>query len=261
METYIQKKSETAINVGVVVLALTGLYFTTLVNYLLFHALAEGFSIVIASCTFIIAWNSKKYIRSPYLLFIGIAYLFVAFIDMMHTLSYKGMGIFTDYSYYANQLWICARYMESLTLLIAFMFIKKDTIHQAKMIFVTYAVITAVVIASVFYWKIFPVCFVDGSGLTPFKKNSEYVICFILFCSIGFLYNNRKRFPPKIFTLIAWSILFTILSELAFTFYIDNYGFSNLVGHYFKIISFLFVYEAILRTGIKDPLALIFHDL
>ncbi|MBT4876203.1 MAG: hypothetical protein HON48_13475, partial [Desulfobacula sp.] len=34
------------------------------------------------------------------------------------------------------------------------------------------------------------------------------------------------------------SIIFTILSELAFTFYINNYGFSNLVGHYFKLFSF-----------------------
>jgi len=28
------------------------------------------------------------------------------------------MNIFTDYNYYANQLWVATRYLESLTLLI-----------------------------------------------------------------------------------------------------------------------------------------------
>jgi hypothetical protein len=57
------------------------------------------------------------------------------------------------------------------------------------------------------------------------------------------------------------SIIFTILSELAFTFYINNYGFSNLVGHYFKLFSFYLIYKAIIETGIKQPYDLIFKEL
>lgn len=40
-----------------------------------------------------------------------------------------------------------------------------------------------------------------------------------------------------------------------------SYGFSNLVGHYFKIFSFFLVYEAIIKTGIEKPYNLIFLDL
>ncbi len=97
---------------------LVGLYFTIFVNYLLFHSVVEIFSIVIAFSFFTITWASRKYITNQYLLFIGIAYLFIAILDLLHTLAYKGMPIFTDYEYYANQLWIGARYLESLTLLV-----------------------------------------------------------------------------------------------------------------------------------------------
>ena len=83
---------------------LVGLYFTTFTNYLLFHSLAEIFSIVVAFSFFTITWTSRNYIKNQYLLFIGIGYLFIAFLDLLHTLAYKGMPIFTDYSYYANQL-------------------------------------------------------------------------------------------------------------------------------------------------------------
>jgi PAS domain S-box-containing protein len=241
--------------------ALIGLYFTTWVNFLLFHSLAEVFSIVVAFSIFVIAWNSKRYIRNPYLLFVGIAYLFVALLDLLHALAYKGMPIFTGPHDYATELWIAARYMESITLLLAFIFLRDERVPRANRVFTVYTVITGIIIAGIFYWKIFPICFVEGSGLTPFKKISEYLICAILFAAIFFLQKNREKFESKIFQCLLLSIICTIISELAFTFYISKYGFSNLIGHYFKIFSYLLIYEAIIKTGIERPYTLIFRDL
>ena len=195
----LDKQQQFIINSSVMLAGLIGLYFTSWVNYLLFHSLAEIFSIVIAFSIFVIAWNSKKYIRNPYLLFIGIAYLFIALLDLLHTLAYKGMPVFTDYDYYANQLWIGARYMESITLLLAFMFLREEKLPAANMVFAVYATLTGILIASIFYWKTFPVCFVDGLGLTPFKKISEYVICAILLAAMVLLRKNRERFENRIF--------------------------------------------------------------
>ncbi|WP_321495167.1 MASE3 domain-containing protein [uncultured Desulfobacter sp.] len=240
---------------------LVSLYFTTFVNYLLFHTLAEIFSIVVAGSLFMITWNSQKYIKNPYLLFIGVAYFFIAFLDLLHTLSYKGMPIFTDYDYYANQLWIGARYMESITLLLAFFFLNSNRQFKPELLFLIYTIITAFLVASVFVWQSFPVCFIDGSGLTTFKKISEYIICIILVVSMGLLYKNRNIFERKIYNWIMTSMGCTIISELAFTFYISNYGFSNLIGHYFKIFSFYFIYKAIVETGIKEPYKIIFKEL
>ncbi|MBU0993189.1 MAG: hypothetical protein KJ737_11905 [Proteobacteria bacterium] len=245
----------------VILFILIGLYLTTFVNYLLFHALAEIFSIAVAYCLFMISWHSRNYIKNPYLLFIGIAYFFIGSIDLLHTLSYKGMPIFTDYDYYANQLWIAARYMESLSLMIAFFFLSKGRMSQPEKVVGVYTIITALLIASIFYWKVFPECFVAGNGLTLFKKYSEYAICLILVANMYLLQIHKDQFEKTIYRLILWSFVFTIVSELAFTVYISNYGFSNLVGHYFKIFSFFLVYQAIIKTGIERPYELIFREL
>ena len=260
-EKVFNKQAQLIINYSFLAAALIGLYFTTWINYLLFHALAEVFSIVVAFSIFIIAWNSKKYIRNPYLLFIGIAYLFIAFLDLLHALSYKGMSIFTGYDYYANELWIAARYMESITLFIALILLSKSKDLKVNTVLVIYTIVTGLLIASIFYWKNFPECFVDGSGLTPFKKISEYIICGLLVGTILLLQKNREKFEKKVFKLLLAAIICTIISEWAFTIYIDNYDFSNLVGHYFKIFSFFLIYEAIIKTGIEKPLELIFLDL
>jgi PAS domain S-box-containing protein len=241
--------------------ALAGLYLSSLYSYLLFHCLAEMFSIIVACGIFVLGWNSRRYMRSDYLVFLSIAYLFIAFLDLLHTLSYKGMAIFTDYDFYANQLWIATRGMESLSLLAAFVFVGERRRLSPYGVFAGFAAVTAVIVASIFWWKIFPVCFVEGVGQTAFKKYSEYVICAILFLSLLILMRMRSRFEPSVHRALVLSLVFTIGAELSFTFYISNYGFSNLMGHYLKIFSFFFIYKAIIETGIRKPYDLIFRRL
>ena len=257
------KKSQLniSINAILITIALIGLYFTSLYSYLLFHTIAEIFSIIVACSMFMIAWNSQKYIQSSYLIFIAIAYLFIAGLDLLHTLSYKGMNIFQDYDYYANQLWIAARFLESVTLFIAFYFVGRKQNFQPLWILFIYTIIFSLIVLSIFVWKIFPICFIEGQGLTPFKKISEYVICLIIVADMKILMRNRGQFESSVFQLLYWSMISTIIAELAFTFYISNYGFSNLVGHYFKILSFYFIYRAIIQTGIQKPYDLIFREL
>ncbi len=237
------------------------LYMISRYHYLLFHSIAEMFSIVIACAVFMISWNARTLTEDHHLVYLGIAYLFIAILDLFHTLSYKGMNIFTDYDYYANQLWIAARYMESLTLLGFSLLVGRDRRFPPAGVFLFYGVLTALVLASVFSWRIFPVCFVAERGLTPFKVVSEYIICGILVAALIGLVRNRPAFDPLIFRLLTWSIGLTIGGELAFTFYISNYGFSNLVGHLLKIGSFFLIYKAIIETGLKKPFRLIFNRL
>lgn len=256
-DSFFAKKSVAFI---AVTLILFGLYLSSLYNYLLFHSLAEIFSIVVAWAIFIVAWNSRRIMDNNYLLFIGIAFLFIGGLDLVHTLGYRGMEIFHGYT--ANlptQLWIAARYMESVSLLIAPLFLGRRL--RADLVLMVYALVTALVLGSVFYWHIFPMCFVEGVGLSPFKKISEYVISIILIGAITILFQKRKEFDVKVFRLLVAAMVITIAAELAFTFYISAYGFSNLVGHYFKIISFYLIYKAIIETGLTRPYALLFRNL
>ncbi|MEL7656194.1 MAG: GGDEF domain-containing protein [Bacillota bacterium] len=237
------------------------LYFSSLYNYLLFHTIAEIFSICIAFTVFAIAWSSMEYISNNYLRLIGIAYFFIGILDLFHTMGYKGMQIFTDYDYYANQLWIAARYFESIILLISFTLVKSEKKVNAYILFGICTVITAFILLSIFVWKVFPICFIEGMGLTGFKKISELIICFILVLSMLILSQNKDAFEGIVYKFLIASMTCTIISELAFTIYIDNYGLSNLIGHYFKIFSFYLIYKTIVVKGIKEPYEIIFREI
>ena len=91
------------------------LYFINLQNYLLYHSLIEIFSVLVSFTIFIIAYNSRKQIKNNFFIFIGTGYLFIGALDLIHTLAYEGMGIFSGFN--ANlptQLWISARYLEAI---------------------------------------------------------------------------------------------------------------------------------------------------
>jgi PAS domain S-box-containing protein len=237
-----------------------GLYLSSLYSYILFHIVAESFSIVIAFSLFMIAWNTRHLTKNNYVLFLSIAFFFAGLIDFVHTLAYKGMGIFIGFD--ANlptQLWIIARYLQSISLFVAPWFITRKLNLFTTLGF--YISVTLLLLASVFSSTLFPDCFIEGKGLTPFKIVSEYIICFILISSFILLFRRREKFDPKILQFVAWSIIFTIVSELAFTFYINVYGLSNLIGHFFKIFSFYLIYKAIIVTGLENPYSLLFYDL
>jgi signal transduction histidine kinase/ActR/RegA family two-component response regulator len=243
-----------------VIAVISALSFTAGTNYLLFHSIVELFSIIIACLLFVITWNSYRYIQNQYLQFVGIAYLFIAALDLLHTLSFKGMSVFKDYDYYANQLWIAARYLESFSLLTGLLFLRGKLKLNRGIMLALYALISTALAASIIHFRIFPECFVEGQGQTRFKIISEYIICCILLLNMVLLHRNRDRFDEKIYYMLLWSMFLTILSELSFTVYVDNYGISNMVGHYFKIGSYYLVYRAVIETGIVQPYNIIFRE-
>jgi len=90
---------------------------------------------------------------------------------------------------------------------------------------------------------------------------SEYIISLILAASLFFLLRKKERFDRQVLQWLIISILLTIVGELAFTFYVSVYGLSNLVGHIFKILSFYFIYHAIVVTGLTKPQELLYRNL
>jgi signal transduction histidine kinase len=75
------------------------------------------------------------------------------------------------------------------------------------------------------------------------------------------LHKHKAEFSHNVYNFLSVAIVFTIFAELAFTFYIDVYGFSNLVGHYFKLLSFYLIYKAIVVTGLMRPYELLYREL
>ena len=248
--------------VGVVLLgaAIFATYQLSLHNYLLFHSLLEILSITVAFVMLAIAWNTWQFSTNHFLLFLGAGYAFIGGVDLLHTLAYQGMGVFRDPGpNLATQLWVVARYLEALTLVTAPVFLTKKA--RLAPVFLTYLAATTLLLLTVFLWRVFPACYVEGAGLTMFKKVSEYAVSGILLAAMLFLSTRRRRLSPKAYRYLIASMALTICSEVVFTFYVSVFGLSNFAGHLLKLASFSLVYLAIVRFTLTQPYRTLFADL
>ena len=240
-------------------IGLVGLWLTNRVSYLLFHSLVELFSVLVAWGIFIIAWNSRRFITHSFFLFLGVAFLAVGALELLHLLAYKGMGVFPGATAdLPTQLWIAARSLEAVSLLIAPFFLTRRV--RAMRLLWAYSLATALLGAMIFSgW--FPACFVEGQGLTAFKIISEYLVCVLLAGAIFVVYRQRQHLDPMVLRLVIAALGVSIVSELSFTLYVDVYGLFNMVGHFLKIISWALLYKAIINIGLQQPYRTLFREL
>jgi serine phosphatase RsbU (regulator of sigma subunit) len=243
---------------GIVVL--TGLYLVSLHSYLLFHSLAEVFSIIVAGGIFMVAWNARKFLEQGYFLFLGIAFGFVAILDLVHTLAYPGMNIIPRADGDQGiQVWLAARYFHSISLFVAPIFLRRRL--KPFLTLGAGASIAALLLASIFLWEVFPACYIEGQGLTLFKVANEYVICSLFLGALLFHWLRRKQFDQVVLWLLCSSMVLTIASELAFTLYVSPYGLANLIGHFLKILAFYLIYTALIQVVLAKPYEVLFREL
>lgn len=167
-------------------------------GYPAFHTLAELFAVIIASATFMVVWNSRRYVDNGALVILGITYFFAASVDILHAFAYKGVGLIPgSTSDHATQLWLVARYIQTSAMVVAPLVAARRLKPQG--VFVGYAVVTAIAVASVLWLDAFPTAFVEGSGLTPFKLVSEYVMSSLMVLGMGLLWRARRHFDSRVF--------------------------------------------------------------
>jgi len=220
-------------------------------NYLLFHTLAEFFAIIVGVLMFVVAVYTHSLSRESFLMYLGIGYFWVAILDIIHTILYKGMFIVTsDVADHFIQFWVASRYIEALLLLSAPFFLTRK-IHSVG-VFIAYGVVAMLTMIIIMSGH-FPVCYIEGVGLTDFKVTSEYIVCFMLLLSLGSLYWSRQHLKAGLFPFLSVAIVMTICAELAFTSYISVYEPANLIGHLFKLFSFWLILYSIIRLNMQEP--------
>ena len=251
------------LTVFVWVLILAGLFLVSQWNFLFFHTFVELAGIAVAFSIFLIVWNTRRRMTDGFFLIVGISFLFTGGIDLVHTIAYKGMGVLPgNGADIPTQLWIAARYFQSIAFLAATFFIGRPLTRERKfdipIIIASCCAALVLILASIFVWQDFPHAYLEGTGLTLFKIASEYVISAILVATIVILYLKREKFDRRVWELLVAAQVFLILGEIAFTSYVSVFDFANMLGHLFRLLSVYFFYRAFVVVAITRPFDLLF---
>ncbi|MEJ5375951.1 MAG: MASE3 domain-containing protein [bacterium] len=229
-------------------------------NYLLFHILVELSTVVIAVCGFVVVWIARAKIQNGFFLIWGITLLPVAGLTLLHALAYKGMGVFQGLNADPpTQLWIASRMLLACSLALGGLFLKKRP--SPGLVLCASSLGALALGASILLVPVFPACFIEGRGLTPFKIWAEYAICALLGISVFLIWRGRERFETGVLKSLIWALGMGVASEMSFTLYTDVYGLMNLIGHLFSIGLFAWLFQALVKTGIERPQDILLREL
>ncbi len=241
-----------------IIISLILLYMLQLHSFLLFHTFVELIGVGVALGIFFITWNSKDNIESHFFLFAGICHFFIAIIAVLHTLAYKGMNIFEGFD--ANlptQLWILGGYLQAVTFLAAQFFFNKKI--NPNILFYGGLLVTATMSVLIFKgW--FPDCFIEGKGLTNFKKISEMLICLIFFAAIIPI-RRTAILKSSLKTSLTTALVINGFSRFAFILYVGVYDLSNVIGHILYLVYTYFIYRVIIEESLTKPQNIFFSRL
>lgn len=238
--------------------AAVALMLLSRINFLWFHTFAELFSVVIGVSLYLIASQSYVFNRNGLLLFLAQGFFWAACIDAIHAMVYSGMGLVPgDDANPPTQLWLIARMIEAVTLLLAPRYLGDRQLPPWS--FTAFGTVAALAVGLVFAGHL-PAVFVPGQGLTPLKIGAEYLIIGLLAAAGWHLLRRRSLLDAELHRVLLGVIALTIASEFAFTIYVSVYGLSNLVGHILKFWAFWLLLLAISRWMIADPFRLLSRD-
>ncbi|NTW98843.1 MAG: PAS domain-containing protein [Geobacteraceae bacterium] len=226
--------------------------------YLVFHNVAEFFSVIVSFSIFGLGWYAYDQNRDQHSLFLSVAFFAIGLMDFMHTLSYAGMPplITPNTPNKATQFWIAVRFF-SASAFLSSVFVPSSTPSRrmSKAVLMTAALfISAIVFVSIIYFpEDIPTAFIQGVGLTQFKIISEYVIISLLILAAVMYWRRLSQTGERLTMYYLAAFVLCIFSELAFTLYNSAFDTYNMLGHMYKTAAFLLIYKGIFVASVRKP--------
>lgn len=240
-------------------LTASALYIISHFNFLLFHNIAETYTVIVSVCIFTISWNTKDTI-SEFFMLLGITFLSVGVIRIFHQMTFEGVAIFANADMnMSTQLWVASRYLEILGILLAIVFCRKS-INFTLAVFVT-AVFLLILVIFIMVFRLFPDCCVMDSCTTRFRLISEYVLIAFNLLAAGLLHIRKNSISSGLPKLLVISLLMSVGACVFFIIQKNQYELSGFLGHILDMLSLYFIYKALVVTGIQEPFSTLLYHL
>lgn len=223
------------------------------------HTGLEATTVVISLMIFLIQFVLRKYSPSSLYQILGVPFLGVGALDLLHMFSYRGMPDFVtpNDTQKSISFWLAARILEALTFA-NFAWAARLNWHPKKLIdgiylFVfVYAAAAAIIILGA---PEFVPRFTDDAGrINELKVGIEYALM-LSHLGIFFLLSKPAAMEGtiEIRRLLSMASLVIAVSGLCFSSFANDHDVLIFVGHVLKVVAYYFIFSAALKSELVMP--------
>lgn len=226
--------------------------------YLVFHNVAEIFSVIVSMSIFGLGWTSYTRTHDRHSLYLSSAFLAIGLIDFMHTLGHVGMPDFIteNTANKSSQFWIAVRLYAAVIFLTSAFFRHNNRqlwISRPVMLAFSLTFTVATYVLVIVFPGVLPDTFIPGIGLTVFKKNAEYLIILLLAVPAIIYARDALQRKDRYNAYYSAALILCVFSELAFALYSNFFDSFNMLGHVYKILAFALIYKGLFIASIVRP--------
>ena len=218
------------------------------------HLLLELFAVVVATLIVVVSWHDLSYRDRPMSGVLLVGFSLVALLDLVHALTYDGMPRLVTESSTPRAIffWLAGRFLVLLTLTLVLLRVAPRWPRHVWLLL-------AVALGAGLFWlgtwglHHVPVTFVEGEGVTDFKRHFEYALCLgYLLLGLGFIFRAQPQDRERTYAY-ATACLVMAMGEIVFSNYKAPSDFLNIFGHVFKIVSYAFLYQSLFVAVVRAP--------
>jgi PAS domain S-box-containing protein len=227
-------------------------------HYLPLHTALEFVAIAAAFLVFATVWHTPSGEKSASRLLIAVALFAAGWLDFFHTLSFKGMPVLVTPASVEKGIafWVAARLVVAVTLLAVSLWpqLPAPSRRLRLGVLAAYTALNLVIIWGVLFHETdLPRTYVEGEGLTAFKRWAEWLITGLLALAAWRYYRLARQRPNEFLPLIFGAAAIAALSELFFAQYEVVSDALNLLGHLYKFVSYALIYRAMFVVTVRRP--------
>jgi signal transduction histidine kinase len=220
------------------------------------HLLAELIAIGVSLLVAVMAWHTldRERLASSNLVLFG--FTVVAGLDLVHALTYDGMPEFVlePSTPMAIVFWLAGR-LAAVLVLAGIALDLQLSRSRAAWLLAAAALVCGVAASGPWLLDHLPTLFEPGKGVTSFKRALEYGLCGLYVAVAALLWRVAERRQQPWLLLLAAGSLISGVGEILFTSYITPSDVQNVVGHAFKIATFVLIYRGMYITALRSPYA------
>lgn len=228
-------------------------------NFILYHLLVELFTILTCLMLLTLSLVTLKRQNHGFVNLIGPPLLPVAFLTLMHTITYPGMSMLAPATAdMAAQFWLAASFIQSLGFLLAVFFMQRQ-INISLLLFIYAAVGLSL---GVLVWLgLLPAAMLADGGQTQFKIFSEFGFITIYIMAMLVLAVRKRGESISFFWPLQISLFLLAAASASFSLIMSFEDWANTIGHLLRMYALVVLFVSLVVESIEKPFDQLFNEL
>lgn len=226
-------------------------------SFLPVHSFLEVIAVVVAAMVFTVGWHTYQGRADYRTVSLACLFLGVAILDFSHLLSFPGMPdlVTPSSSNKTIDFWLAARGLAALALIaaVALPVDRAPPWYRFALLIAVVMVVAGLHVLFLYFPHWVSKSFDENTGLTAYKIGFEYILVLVYGAS-GYILWRRAAASRRVDThLLSVAAVIMAFSELLFTLYLDLFDIYIVAGHLYKVLAYIYLYQALVVTGIVTP--------